>query len=112
MIIFFGNRILGRKPQILLCINGILKACFGKTLNGLFRVMDSLNDSGALKLMNDFSCHTSVYRRKDKLGFSGSGNLNFRVFIDNRVSRSGTVEKEYDQKDFDFAVSADGSDSL
>ena len=81
MVIFLGNRIFGRKPQILLGVNGIAETCSCKARDGLFGIMNALNDSGALKIMNQLSRLCSVLRCKYQLCLSFSRNLDLCILV-------------------------------
>ena len=52
MIVFFGNGVLGGEPQILLRIYRIAKACSCKALDGFIGIVNTLNDTGSVKIVN------------------------------------------------------------
>ena len=52
MVIDLRDRILCGKPQILLCIQCIVEACLCKARDGLVCIVDTLNDTGTIKLLN------------------------------------------------------------
>ena len=52
MVIDLRDRILCSKPQILLCIQCIVKTCLCKARDGLVCIVDTLNDTGTIKLLN------------------------------------------------------------
>ena len=59
MIIFFGNRILCRKPEILLRINGILEAGPRERADAAFLIVFALEDGGAVGFLDE----NSIVRR-------------------------------------------------
>ena len=81
MIVFLGNCILGGKPQIFFLIECVIEAASGKAFNRLVHIMDSLDNSRCLELMDSFFDNFSVCAGKYKLGLSGTRNLNLDILI-------------------------------
>ena len=81
MVILLRNRILSRKPEILLNIQRIIKAASRKALNGRFYIMLSLNNARTVKFKNRLFRLRTVRCRKYQLRFSGSGYFHFHIFI-------------------------------
>ena len=52
MIVFFGNGVLGGEPQILLRIYRIAEACSCKALDGFIGIVNTLNDTGSVEIVN------------------------------------------------------------
>ena len=51
VVILLRDGILGRKPEILLGVDGIAKACSCEAGNGLIRVVNALDDAAASKVV-------------------------------------------------------------
>ncbi len=81
MVVFFRNGILGGKPQILLCADGIAKTCPCKALYGFVCVVHTLQHTRAVKMVNQLSGFFSVGGSKYKLCLSALLHPYFRVFI-------------------------------
>ena len=60
MIVFFGNGVLGGEPQILLRIYRIAEACSCKALDGFIGIVDTLNDTGSVEIMDQFTGLSAV----------------------------------------------------
>ena len=88
MVIFFGNGILGGKPEILFCIQRIGKAASRKALDGAGEVMHSLQHAASLKFMDQLARFVSVFIGKYKLRFSCSRNLHLRCLVNIAVGMS------------------------
>ena len=89
MVIFFGNRILCPKPQILFGIQRIIETCPCKTLNRCICIMYPLQDACPLKLMNRFLHHGTIFCRKDKFSLSGFRHFDFHIFINIPICMAG-----------------------
>lgn len=76
VVVFFGDGILGGKPQILLCVKCIVKAASRKALDGIAEIVLSLHHARTGKIVVQFSCLGSVLRRVDQFAFARS-----RIFI-------------------------------
>ena len=90
MVIFFGDGIFCRKPQILLRIQRIIKTASGKAFNGLADIVHPLGYPRACELMYQFSGLGSILCRIDKFYLSCAGNLHLciLVYISIRMSRN------------------------
>ena len=55
MIVFFGNGVLGGEPQILLRIYRIAEACSCKALDGFIGIVNTLNDTCSVEIMDQFT---------------------------------------------------------
>ena len=93
MVVFLGDRILRRKPQILLRIQREIKTCLRKTGDGLVRVVDSLQNAGAGEIMDRLPYLTAILRREDKLRLTGAGHLDLRILIHIPVSVTGQGDR-------------------
>ena len=89
MIVFFGNGVLGGEPQILLRIYGIAKACSCKALDRLIRIVDTLNDTCSIKIMDQFTGLGAVCCSKYQFCLTGAGYLDLSIFIHIAVSMTG-----------------------
>ncbi len=80
MIVFFGNGVLGGEPQILLRIYGIAKACSCKALDRLIRIVDTLNDTCSIKIMDQFTVSVPSAAVNTSSALPGPGTL-ISVFL-------------------------------
>ena len=74
-----ARRLLG--PDILFSVHCITKACACKTGNGFFCIVNSLNDSRTIKVVNYFFCLCSILSGKYKFCCSFTRNFDFCIFI-------------------------------
>ena len=81
MVVFFGNGIFSREPQVLFSVHCITKACACKTGNGFFCIVNSLNDSRTIKVVNYFFGLCSILSGKYKFCCSFTRNFDFCIFI-------------------------------
>ncbi len=81
MVIFLGDRVLSRKPEILFRIQCKIKTCLRKTCDRLIRIVNSLQNTGAIEVMYRLPDLRSVLRREDKFCLSGSRYLDLRILI-------------------------------
>ena len=88
VVVFFGDGILGGKPQILLCVKCIVKAASRKALDGIAEIVLSLHHARTGKIVDQFSCLGSVLRRVDQFAFARSRNLHLARLIDVAVCMS------------------------
>ena len=93
MVILLGDRVFCRKPQILLRIQGIVKAASCKTCDGLAHIMHSLHDSLARKIMYQFLRLSAILSRIDQFYLAGPRNLHLRAFIYIAVCVSGNGDR-------------------
>ena len=81
MIVFFGNGVLGGEPQILLRIYGIAEACSCKALDRLIRIVDTLNDTCSIKIMDQFTGLSAVCCSKYQFCLTGAGYLDLSMVM-------------------------------
>ena len=71
-VVFLGDGVLCREPEVLLRVDSELKATVGKGADGLVRIVHALKDASALELVNyDFfllSVGTFIYKFCNTLG--------------------------------------------
>ena len=87
MVILLGNSILGRKPEILLCVERKVKAGSCEAGDTCVYVVKSLNDAvRTAELVDKLSCFVSVLIGHNKLCCTAVGNLHLGVFVNIAVS--------------------------
>ncbi len=87
MVILFGNSILGRKPEILLCVERKVEAGSCKAGDTCIYVVKSLNDAvRTAELVDKLSCFVSVLICHNKLCCTAVGNLHLGIFVNIAVS--------------------------
>ena len=89
MIVFFGNGVLGGEPQILLRIYRIAEACSCKALDGFIGIVNTLNDTCSVEIMDQFTGLGAVCCGEYQLCLTGSGYFDLCIFIDITISMTG-----------------------
>ena len=88
MVILFRNRILRRKPEILLCIKCIIEAASRKALNRTIQIVHPLQHARTTEIKDRLPLCRTVLSGKNKLGFSRSvhDHLCILIYIAIRMS--------------------------
>ncbi len=93
-VIRLGNGILRGEPQIHLLVIGITEAGPCEILDGFVRIVDSLNDPGAVEIMNQSAMFNAGIRlRVDKLCLSGAPDLHLGILIDISVGMTSQHDR-------------------
>ena len=80
-VIGLGNGILAGEPQILLLAQSVLETGSCEVLDGSVRIVDALDDAGALEVKDGLSGLGSVGGREHDLCLSGTFDLELGVLI-------------------------------
>ena len=93
MIILLRDRILGRKPEILFCVQCIIEACLCEASDRLLRIVDSLQDAGAVKLMDQCSCLRTILRREYEFRLARSIYLKLSILVNVTIRMSRQCDR-------------------
>ena len=89
MVIFLGNGIFCCKPEILMGVQCIIKACFGKAFDGSADVVLPLNNARSIKLVNQFTCLFTGFIGINKFRLACCRNLHLCCLINITICMSG-----------------------
>ena len=89
MVVGFGDSILGSKPNVFFNIKGIIKARSCKAFNTLINIVNALNNTVGLEIVDKRSCFVSVFIGYNKLSFAVCLDLKLSVLVNISVSVTG-----------------------
>ena len=109
-VVDLGDGILGGEPEIHFLVQRIGKAGTCEALDRLIQIVETLDDTGALELMDDLACLIALCIPEDKLCCAGTGYPVLYVFVDIAVGVTGHNDRLFPGADIGVdPVYEDGS---